>query len=970
MSQINAGTTASLTASAGSITDSNGNTNNVTATTLVAAAANLIGNANDNVLLDPGGSGFDALETAVSNLTVSTTGADSDIAINNSIGSTLTVTSAIPDSDGSGTLWIKNDNGLTVSAWTLGNNDNIALLATSGNITIPDGGAGVIDANGNLENADISVGTGKVRLEAAAGFVQDSAAGALAIAASDLLIKADQLNSETDATDIGSITTDFVPHLAVNLSGSLDADINNASHALTIVGANDGSNHSVDLKLADLDGDGNTITTNGGVLTAIVLNGTGTGNHDDDDIATPTLHLDTGVINTENANISLYVAGNGVTGYNNAQTEGSIQLDAGTSLLTDSTGDDLGNIAVNGNVVLNGTVHANTGETIALWGPSADIIINSAMVGANAVTLNPGGFDVIFKPTGSLTVSGTTASLTISDTDELILESGSGNAALISVTDTDGGGGDVNLQDIRSIQMQSGTKITSTNNITIGDAGGVNPVNYLYMAPTAELVASGNVDIDVHHNESATPSDSDTYLAFTDAGFVSVGKITSDNDGASGGDVFVNTYNSGTSGNIKLTGDINANSNDVSLDSAGSISRVGSSSITSVDTLSLQSVSDLGASGSYLTFVAENVSLNISGSGNDAYLNNTPTASVVTIEGTTNNGDIRYSQTGADLNVGDVTGGASAAGLTVGTGAILLSGSVVNLDVDSAVSASGGSFAVSGVTTSVDIDADVNVAAGSINISTDGAINLNAGDLVASGTGTISLTADNDGNSAGDLIIAAVGTNNNEKIRTGSGTITVEGNNVSVDDFGILSTGTVSITATNGVFSSSAADSVADIEAGTLDIEAASVGQSGGSTLEFAVSTKVDVESAGSVNLTSTTDLPLGKVEITGSGDVVIAATGSITDVDGTTADDIVNATNLSLSATTGIGSTGKSGAIEIDATTLANVTNSTNGGVFLNSKERAASRLQPLQPTPPVMLNCMLRKLSKLVAFQQLLEV
>ena len=107
----------------------------------------------------------------------------------------------------------------------------------------------------------------------------------------------------------------------------------------------------------------------------------------------------------------------------------------------------------------------------------------------------------------------------------------------------------------------------------------------------------------------------------------------------------------------------------------------------------------------------------------------------------------------------------------------------------------------------------------------------------------------------------------------------MEGNNVSVDDFGILSTGTDPLLPLT-CLSSSAADSVADIEAGTLDIEAASVGQSGGSTLEFAVSTKVDVESAGSVNLTSTTDLPLGKVEITGSGDVVIAATGS-TDVDG-----------------------------------------------------------------------------------------
>ncbi len=897
-----------VTSTSGSITEAGGATEITASSTNAVTTLTAKGSIGDNIEANPLADATNPLETQVWGLNVITNAAagGSEIAVDNTLGSALTVTGMTPSAGQDASVYIKSSNGITVSAWSPSDNDNVALIATSGNITIPNGGTGVIDVNGNLENADISVGTGKVRLEAAAGFVQDSGTEALAIKASDLLLKANQLNSETDATDVGSITENFIPHLAVNLSGSLDVDINNASQTLTIVGANDGSNHSVDLKIADLDSDGNSITTNGGVLTAIVLNGTGIANHDDDDIVSPTLHLDTGIINTENANVNLIVAGNGVTNYGgNGQTEGSIQIDAGTSLVTDSTADDLGNINVNGNVVLNGTVHANTGETIALWGPSADIIITSAMVGANAVTLNPGGFDVILKPTGSLTVSGTTASLTISNTDELVLETGSGNSAIISVTDTDGGGGDVNLQGIRSVQMQAGTKITSTGNITIGDTtNGGNSVNYLYMANTAELIASGNVDIDIHHNESASVSD-DTYLAFTDAGFVSVGKITSDNDAASGGDVFVHSYNSGTSGNIKLTGDINANANDVSLNSAGSITRSGSSSITATDTLSLTSDGDLGANGSYLTFVADNVTLNITGAGNDAYLNNTPTATDVTLQGSTSNGDIRYSQTGANL---DVTGALSA-----GTGAIILSGSISDLEVQ----------------------ADVSVTTGSITISTDGAINLTGGDLIASGTGTISVTADNDSSGAGDVTITAVGTDDNEKIRTGSGSITIEGNNVVVDDYGILSTGTVSITATGGVYSSSAADNVADIEAGTLDIEAATVGQSGGNTLEFLATTKTDVESVGAVTITSTTNLPLGKVEITGGGgaNVVVAATGNITDVDGTTADDIVNATNLSLSATTGIGSTGKTGSIEVDATTLLNVTNATSGGIFLNAK-------------------------------------
>ena len=161
----------------------------------------------------------------------------------------------------------------------------------------------------------------------------------------------------------------------------------------------------------------------------IVLNGIDVSTDDTDDITSPTLQIVSGAVNTENANIDFYVAGNGVTNYSgNSQVEGSIKVLAAASVVTDSTADDLGTITVNGNVLLNGTVHANTGESITLNGPSADIVITSAMVGANAVTLNPGGYDVIVKNTGSLQVSGATASLTISNTDDLVKESSGGSS--------------------------------------------------------------------------------------------------------------------------------------------------------------------------------------------------------------------------------------------------------------------------------------------------------------------------------------------------------------------------------------------------------------------------------------------------------------------------------------------------------------------------------------------------------------
>ena len=286
----------------------------------------------------------------------------------------------------------------------------------------------------------------------------------------------------------------------------------------------------------------------------------------------------------------------------NGQTEGAIQINAAASLVSDDTADDLGSINVGGNVVLNGTVHANTGETINLYGPAADIIITSAMVGANAVTLDPGGFDVIVKNTGSLQVGGATASLTISNADELVLESSGGSAGIISVSDSN-----PETEQMVTLIFKEFAPFTCREepsslpgDIIIGKDGTTFNANShkaqdLYMENTAELTAGGDVKVYIDNKEYTSGSDSDlgrtpddTYVndpngdtdnadAYTQfGGGIQLGKITSDNDTSGGGDVTIIVNNDGASGNLKLVGDINANdsgsvNNDVTLTSAAQL---------------------------------------------------------------------------------------------------------------------------------------------------------------------------------------------------------------------------------------------------------------------------------------------------------------------------------------------------------------------------------------------------------------
>ena len=638
LGQVTAGTRATLTASTGSITDNNTDaTNNVTATTLVASAQDLVGNANDNILLNPGGTGFDALETAVANLTVTTTAANADIAIDNTKGSTLTVDAVTPSTGQDATMWIRNDSGVTVSTWTIDGNDNVALLAAAGNVTFPDGGAGVIDTNGNLVNPDISVGTGKVRLEAAAGIVQDSASRALVIAASDLVIKSNTLNNETTGSAVGNFAATPV-ELAVLLSGKLDVDINSDAQNLRILGANSGGN-SADLKIGDVDSDTYSMTTNGtassGELTVTVLNGT-SATTDDSDESSPTLAI-YNTLNTDNANINLNVLGLNVTG-GNSQDAGNIQILSGATVQTDATNDQLGTTTLTGDVKIIGQVFANSGETISITGPSDNITIDpTGVAGSGILTLSPGtGKNVDFQPGANVSVvsgGGNPGSLVIKNAANVVMDPTATVVVDGSVDIGHGGAGGV---------ADSVTGNITLSNITLdsnGDGDGTNPVG-LFVKATGNVILAGAIDAN---------ADPDGTKTANDVTIVAGGTITNN------------------SGSV------------VAIDE--------------VDNLTLTTGSGIGILGTPLTVNADTISATSSGNGN-IYLSNTPNVmalkaadDIVTISSlSTPNGAISYKQQGKDLSIGGT-------GISSGNGNILID-PPVNLTVDANINAGTGNITV------------------------------------------------------------------------------------------------------------------------------------------------------------------------------------------------------------------------------------------------------------------------------------
>ena len=231
-------------------------------------------------------------------------------------------------------------------------------------------------------------------------------------------------------------------------------------------------------------------------------------------------------------------------------------------------------------------------------------------------------------------------------------------------------------------------------------------------------------------------------------------------------------------------------------------------------------------------------------------------------------------------------------------------------------------------------------------------VTIGAGVLIQSATGNIAFTGDNAAGNNG----ATIGIADGSVIDGGTGTITLttDGNIT----LGRLVTtnatnSAVTLTSTSGGIIDGGNTGGEDVEAdsGRLLVSAVT-GIGSGNALETRVASVDLTASSGNIQIAETNGLTLFNVEAGGAGNdaIISSATGNIT-ITSVTADDLasiaaltgsiidggndttadVTATTASFFAATGIGGSGANASIDVIASTV-NGTNSTSGGVFLNS--------------------------------------
>ncbi|MBN2842933.1 MAG: hypothetical protein JXM68_07575, partial [Sedimentisphaerales bacterium] len=209
----------------------NVNTLNLTSGSTILSGINII--AVDTLNMNAGAK-ID-VDTAVSN--ISAISAAGNIIIDNT--GDLTVSNAIPSAGSDFSLFIESDS-ITVIGWTLDGNDDVTLIATSGDITIPDGG-------GSTASDDINLGTGsRIRLEALLGGI--AAGSVIGITGEELIIKSN--SSQFLVTSVAKI----------------DAEITGAGSNLDIREKNG-------LSIEDLDGDDNAMKVESGYISVEVSAG-------------------------------------------------------------------------------------------------------------------------------------------------------------------------------------------------------------------------------------------------------------------------------------------------------------------------------------------------------------------------------------------------------------------------------------------------------------------------------------------------------------------------------------------------------------------------------------------------------------------------------------------------------------------------------------------------------------------------
>ncbi|MBT4822526.1 MAG: hypothetical protein HON70_42865, partial [Lentisphaerae bacterium] len=790
-------------------------------------------------------------------------------------GATALTVSGIstPNNGNAGWVWIESaNNSISVSGGELGaagidSTDSLALIAGA--------------SADNVAYAD-TITAGTVRLEAAAGNVQQSAGNITGMTATNLILKSATAETLT-AMNVSNIDIDILgggdlsyTHTGAKNLTIMDLDDDNLGANSTQLGAGVGSDYALRMQAGNatiqMDDEAYTLyvgDTSGADV--VDLRAAATGKELKLRLGNEADPQGVGGVEIRSAG---YISGDG--------------LDATTG----------GSLSLTGRVSQGGTLHATTGDTITLIGPSADITISGVDTRAANVTLSPGvGSDIIFADTAVFTVNaggGQPGNLTMENADGILMESDGGAGPDASIVLD----GNLLVQNVATFTMEDGTSITANGSASISATGAIaledisvdanndGDDDQLPVAGTPAVlnVTSTNGTIALNGLLDGGTNNTTTSLITADADNSGTGQITDGNAASLNADNIKDlTLVAGS--NIGLADGIEGTVSRFSAQSAaGSIWYANTGGFEIANVNGIDGVSVVGGATPFIRVLA---------------------ASPLTVNAPVSNAGGGNIDLAADGNAAadDLTINANVTA-TGGTGNInLYAGDTVNVNNAGVVVSAAGTGAVL-----LSAGTDYNGGGALANGTNAGQILMTSGSQITSQDGNITLRA------PGDILqLSVINADSNTDATDGAVTITADYDGV----------GTGLSNNTGAIVDNLAGEPANNIVGGVVSLNAASGIGHGTGALDEAADIDIDAVSLSTANTTGgfvqiyeANDVALQSVDNqTGAGTIVLDAVGAITDNnDGNT---VLTAGTLIVRADDGIGETAGNDDIQVDVDIL-----------------------------------------------------
>ncbi len=872
LDSVTADNEAILSADAGSITDNNGSTVNITSVDVDLSAQDEIG-----AITDFDAETGDAIEIAIAGSinNASTTAASSTINLSQAGSLTISAGSISIAGAGQGSAILTTSGDLdagAVNSIDLAGNDSLALNS-GGTLTIPAAG--------------LDAGTGDLRMTGATDVLANGG-GALIYSADDLYfssggsggnsVLAADLNSITAHVAANNLTINEIDAITLTdvdtVNGSITVNAGGTITALDVDTTDSGNNGDITLTAAA--GNVELGDVNAGTGTASITSVAGaveeSGTDADADVMAAVIDLNasTGI----GAAGTLEVTGTAVTA---DTTNGNIDIDSladaavTVTSLTSGTGDI--QFDQTGGQTLAVTAAAATDGDISVTNDNADMtltMVTAGGAGQNITVTTTTGGDIV---AGSLTAADDMVTVTSAGSIDGAADDGVADitAGTVSLTAASGGIGTTTVLDITAAAaLNADTDAGDDGNIMIDSIGDL-PVGLVDAgAGNVTLDSTGAIDSAADDGTADVTGETISLTAAAGGiGTTSVIDVTAatalnaDTDAGDDGNIMIDSI-----GNLPV-GLIAAGAGDVTIDSTGDISDGASDSAaditgddlnaiaqggieldTTVGTLTLdaQAAGDIDideTDGATLTSItASNGMIGIDTGG---------AATVISVVSTTDSDDnyIRINALSGDVEIDTVTTGGTASDVVIG--------------------AAGGSI--------TDMDGNSTVTADDLGLAADNDIGIIGGNRINTTVNTIEAMSND-----GDIALNETDALTLADISAADGAVEViSGNSMTVTsvtsaDAGSDETHDITLTATAGniLLGSVTADNEA-----VLNADAGSIIDNNGVTLNI---TSVDIDLSAQNAIGTITDFAAE------AGDAIeIAITGSINNVSTTAASSTIN---------------------------------------------------------------------------------